>query len=145
MVRRHHAVFYALLLGAPLEWWLRGKPGGWMQLAGAAMMFAGVAGYRRAGRALGDQLSPLVAPCEPAALIERGPYRRLRHPMYLAELAIAVGAPLALGAWLTLALSALFITLVFHRIAAEERYLAARFGGYSDYAARTNRLVPYVY
>jgi protein-S-isoprenylcysteine O-methyltransferase Ste14 len=108
-------------------------------------MLAGVVGYRRAGRALGDQLSPLVAPCEPAALVKRGPYRRLRHPMYLAELAIAAGAPVVLGAWLTLVLSAVFAAMVLQRIAAEERRLAARLADYADYAAHTYRLVPYVY
>ena len=145
MVRRHHAVFYALLLTAPVEWWLRGGPSEWTQLVGAGFMLAGVAGYRHAGRALGDHLSPLVAPCEPAALVERGPYRRLRHPMYLAELAIAVGAPMLLGVGATLALSAVFVLLVLRRIGVEERLLAARLAGYSDYAARSYRLVPYVY
>jgi protein-S-isoprenylcysteine O-methyltransferase Ste14 len=145
MVRRHHVVFYALLVAAPLEWWLRGRPSGWAQLAGAGLILAGVVGYRRAGRALGDQLSPLVAPCEPAALVKRGPYSRLRHPMYLAELAIAVGAPVALGAWLTLVPTAVFTALVLQRIAAEERRLGARLADYADYAAHTYRLVPYVY
>jgi protein-S-isoprenylcysteine O-methyltransferase Ste14 len=145
MVRRHHAAFYALLLAAPLEWWLRGRPSALAQIAGAGLTFAGIFGYRSAGRGLGDQLSPLVAPCEPAALVERGPYRRIRHPMYLAELAIAFGVPILLGAEATLAVSALFTVLVLHRIEVEERLLTARLPGYPAYAARTSRLIPHVY
>jgi protein-S-isoprenylcysteine O-methyltransferase Ste14 len=145
LVRRHHVAFYALVLAAPLEWWLRGRAAAWPQLVGAGVMFAGVIGYRRAGRALGDQLSPLVAPAEPAVLIAGGPYRVLRHPMYLAELAIAFGAPLLLAAWWTLWLAAVFAVLVLRRIAIEERVLAARFPEYAAYQARTSRLVPYVY
>jgi protein-S-isoprenylcysteine O-methyltransferase Ste14 len=145
VVRRHHAAFYALLTAGPVEWLLRGRPAGWSQLAGVVLMLAGVAGYRWAGVALGDHLSPLVAPSEPAALVERGPYRRLRHPMYLAEIALAVGAPLTLGACFTLLLSALFVALVIHRIGVEERCLAQRLATYPDYAARTHRLIPYVY
>jgi protein-S-isoprenylcysteine O-methyltransferase Ste14 len=145
MVRRHHAAFYALLMAAPLEWWLRGRPSAWAQLAGAGLAFAGVLGYRRAGRALGDQLGPLLAPCEPAVLVEGGPYRIVRHPMYLAELALAAGVPILLGAPATLVLSVVFAVLVLRRIAAEERLLAARLPGYEDYAARSYRLVPYVY
>ena len=145
LVRRHHRVFYALLAAAPLEWWVRGRPAGWPQLVGGVLLFAGVVGYRRAGGALGDHLSPLVAPCEPAALVERGPYRRLRHPMYLAEIAIAFAVPWLLRASLTVVVSVLFAVLVIRRIAVEERLLGARLDGYADYATRTYRLVPYVY
>lgn len=145
MVRRHHAVFYALLLAAPLEWWLRGRPSAMAQLVGAGFAFAGVLGYRHAGRALGDQLGPLLAPCEPALLVERGPYRRVRHPMYLAELAIAAGVPILLAAPATLGLSVAFAALVLRRIGVEERLLAARLPEYANYAARSYRLIPYVY
>jgi protein-S-isoprenylcysteine O-methyltransferase Ste14 len=145
IVRRHHAVFYALVVAAPVEWLLRGRPAASSQVAGIALMLAGVAGYRWAGGTLGDHLSPLVAPTEPAALIEGGPYRFIRHPMYLAEIALAVGAPLALGACVTLTLSTLFVALVVHRIGIEERCLAARLDGYGAYAARTARLIPHVY
>jgi protein-S-isoprenylcysteine O-methyltransferase Ste14 len=145
LVRRHHRVFYALLLAAPVEWWLRGRPSAWSQLGGAVVLLAGIVGYRRAGGALGEHLSPLVAPCEPAALVDRGPYRRLRHPMYLAELAIAFGVPWLLGARFTLLVSVLFTMLVIRRIDVEERLLGARLAEYGGYAARTYRLVPYVY
>ncbi len=91
---------------APCEWWLGGRPAGVGQLLGAGLACAGVVGYRRAGRMLGDHLSPLIAPAEPATLVERGPYRRVRHPMYLAELAMAFGVPLLLGARWTLVVSA---------------------------------------
>lgn len=145
LVRRHHAVFYALLVAAPVEWLLRGRPAAWAQLAGVALMAAGVLGYRWAGRVLGDHLGPLVAPTEPAALVTQGPYRAIRHPMYLAEIALAVGAPLALGARLTLVVSALFVVLVVRRIGVEERALAERLPEYDAHAARTAKLIPHVY
>jgi protein-S-isoprenylcysteine O-methyltransferase Ste14 len=145
LVRRHHALFYGLVLLAPIEWWLRGRPAGAAQLVGAGLAFAGVAGYRRAGRMLGDQLSPLVAPVEPAALVERGLYGRIRHPMYLAEIALAFGLPLVLGACWALVGSVLFSLAVLHRIAVEERALTERLPAYPDYVARTARLIPHVY
>ena len=145
LVRRYQRVFYVLVVLAPCEWWWRGRPAGWTQLAGAALMLAGVVGYRRAGGTLGEQLSPLVAPNDPPVLVAHGPYRRLRHPMYLAELALAFGAPLLLGARLTLLLAVLFASLVLHRIGVEERVLGERLPGYDAYAARTYRLLPYVY
>jgi len=145
LVRRHQRVFYLLLLLAPLEWFVRGRPATASQLAAAAMFGLGVWGYRRWGRVLGESLSPLVAPREPATLIERGPYRIIRHPMYLAELAMAFGAPLTLGATLTLMVSVVFAVLVIRRIVVEEEALRARLPNYAVYAQRTYRLVPYVY
>jgi len=145
LVRRHHALFYAVVLLAPVEWWLRGRPAAACQLVGAGLAFAGVAGYRRAGRTLGDSLSPLVAPVEPATLVERGVYGRIRHPMYLAELALAFGLPIVLGACWALVGSVLFAGAVVHRIGVEERALAERLPAYPDYVARTARLIPHVY
>jgi protein-S-isoprenylcysteine O-methyltransferase Ste14 len=145
LVRRQHRLFYALLVAAPVEWLARGRPADWLQLAGAALFLAGVVGYRRAGWALGERLSPLVAPREPAALVDRGPYRRVRHPMYLAELAMALGAPLTLAAILSLVVTLAFTAVVLRRIAVEERVLAERVPGYRAYVRRTSRLVPHVY
>jgi protein-S-isoprenylcysteine O-methyltransferase Ste14 len=145
LVRRQHWAFYGVLLAAPIEWWWRGRPASAAQLVGLALAVAGLVGYRHAGRSLGDQLGPLVAPCEPATLVERGPYRRIRHPMYLAEIAMAFGIPLVLGAFWTLAMSLVFSAVVLRRIGVEEAALTARLPDYRDYAARTHRLVPHVF
>lgn len=145
LVRRQHRVFYAIVSMAPVEWWWCGRPASILQVLGLALAVAGVVGYRRAGRSLGDQLGPLVAPSEPAVLVEHGPYRSIRHPMYLAELAMAFGLPLLLGAYWSLGLSLVFTAVVLHRIGVEEDALAARLPDYPSYAARTARLVPHVY
>ncbi len=145
LVRVHHRLFYAILLAAPGEWLVRSRPGSWMQLGGAALFLAGIVGYRRAGGALGAQLSPLLAPREPVLLVEGGPYRRVRHPMYLAQLAMGAGAALSLGAHGTLLLTLALAIVLLHRIGREEELLAERLPAYGPYAKRTYRLVPYVY
>ena len=124
---------------------LRGRPGAPWQLLGVALFAAGVAGYRRAGRALGEQLSPLVSPRDPARVVGVGPYRRVRHPMYRAELAMAFGAPLTLGASATVLLSIVFALLVVRRIHLEEAIFTRQTPEYAAYAARTHRLFPHVY
>jgi protein-S-isoprenylcysteine O-methyltransferase Ste14 len=145
LVRGYHRLFYALLAVAPLEWWLRGRDAGWRVLAGAALFMLGLRGYRRAGAALGPQLGPLVAPPEPAVLVVGGPYARVRHPMYRAEIAMAAGAALMVGGPVAAALTIAFAALVVHRIGREEQALAERLPDYADYARRTARLVPHVY
>ncbi len=145
IVRRQHRVFYALLVAAPLEWWWRGGPAAAHQLVGALLFLAGVVGYRVAGGTLGEHLSPLVAPREPARLVAHGVYGRVRHPMYGAELAMAVGAPWTLGAVVSAALTLAFAGVLARRMSIEERALRERLPEYAAYAARTSRIIPHVY
>ncbi|MGQ9367619.1 isoprenylcysteine carboxyl methyltransferase family protein [Azospirillum sp. A39] len=62
-----------------------------------------------------------------APLVRRGPYRWMRHPNYLIVAGELAVLPLAFGEpWLALLFSALNLPLTWHRIAVEERALAAR-------------------
>jgi len=145
VVRRQHRVFYALLVAAPIEWWWRGRPAAAHQLLGALLFLGGVVGYRVAGGTLGAQLSPLIAPREPARLVAHGLYGRVRHPMYAAELAMAAGAPWMLAALFSAGLAAVFAAVVLRRMRLEERALRERLPEYVAYAGRTSRIIPYVY
>jgi protein-S-isoprenylcysteine O-methyltransferase Ste14 len=76
-------------------------------------------------------------------LVTRGPYRLVRHPLYLGELTAVFGIvlgshdPLWAGvAWLAC------LGLQLARTGYEERNIAAEFPEYAEYAARTKRLVP---
>jgi protein-S-isoprenylcysteine O-methyltransferase Ste14 len=75
-------------------------------------------------------------------LVTDGPYRRIRHPMYTAVLAVVLpaalaGPPAALVAGLALA-AVLHVKLRF-----EEHQLAQRFPEYAAYMARSGALLPW--
>jgi protein-S-isoprenylcysteine O-methyltransferase Ste14 len=144
LVSAHHALFYAILLGTPLEALVLGGAGSGRRL-GVVLFAAGVAMYRLAGRALGEALSPLVSPRPGAALVTSGPYRYLRHPMYIGQALIAIGAPLTLGCrWVVwLALPALVVLGI--RAGFEDAALARAFPCHGGWAARTKRLIPFVF
>lgn len=76
-----------------------------------------------------------------AALLERGPFRHSRNPIYLGFLLVAAGFALRVGdLWCWLAVAASFAVLEKRVIAREEAYLAARFGeAYAGYRARVRR------
>lgn len=144
LTRLHHGLFIALLVGAPLERLVAaGAPGG--RALGTVLFAAGIVLYRVAGRTLGDALSPFVEPRPGAPLVTQGPYRYLRHPMYLSQALIAVGAPLTLGsryvAWLAVPVVAVLLLRMVH----EEEALARTFPEYPRYAARTKRILPFLY
>jgi protein-S-isoprenylcysteine O-methyltransferase Ste14 len=80
-----------------------------------------------------------------ARLIEAGPYRWIRHPMYTSLLLLSLGLVLQTptpGRWLALAI--LTIDLIV-KLSYEERFLASAFPSYPEYRTRTKRLVPYLF
>jgi protein-S-isoprenylcysteine O-methyltransferase Ste14 len=76
-------------------------------------------------------------------LVTGGPYRWVRHPMYLAALVITAAFAMAGDAWQWLALAALAAVL-FAKARREERGMALAHPGYADYRARTRAIIPFV-
>ena len=144
LTRVHHGLFLVLLLGAPLEAVL--VPGAATGRGPGVLLFgAGVILYRIAGRTLGEALSPFIEPRAAAPLVTAGLYRFLRHPMYLSEALIAVGAPLTLGSRYVVVAAVPAVVVLVVRILREEQALARTFPEYPHYAARTKRIVPFLY
>jgi len=77
----------------------------------------------------------------PTRLVDEGPYRFGRHPMYLGLVLLLAGAALALGSPLLALAVPVFVAIVsVLHIPAEERQLQQAFGGwYSDYASSVRR------
>jgi protein-S-isoprenylcysteine O-methyltransferase Ste14 len=76
-------------------------------------------------------------------VITSGPYRFVRHPGYIAAIALFIGIPLALASWLALLPAAVAIALLVVRTNWEDRLLHAELPGYAEYARRTRyRLLP---
>jgi protein-S-isoprenylcysteine O-methyltransferase Ste14 len=80
-------------------------------------------------------------------LVERGPFRVVRHPSYTGVLLAFVGFALTLGNWAALLVVLVPILAAFiRRMNVEEEALARALGArYADYMRRTKRLVPFVY
>jgi protein-S-isoprenylcysteine O-methyltransferase len=113
-----------------------------------AAMAAGTALRIWAMRTLGEFFTRTLVTFDDQALVVHGPYRRLRHPGYLARLLVFVPGLLILsGNALYAALAAgLYIEVYRRRTGAEEAMLLARFGAaYAAYRRRTWRLVPFVW
>ena len=77
-------------------------------------------------------------------LITGGPYAFVRHPGYLAGVAIILASGIALDSWLATALLLIFsVPFLLYRAVTEDRILMAELPGYSSYAARVRwRIIP---
>jgi len=126
----------------------RGGPvaaiGGWALPTGLIVMWAGVVIRVWAVVVLGSAFRTTVEVDAGQQVVDRGPYRFVRHPSYSGLLIIAAGTGLALGSWIALAALALLpLAALLRRIAVEEAALAEVLGQpYLSYAERTKRLVP---
>ena len=82
----------------------------------------------------------------PERIVDEGPYRFVRNPMYLGHLIFMLGLVITFQSWLALAI--LFGNAYwFHqRVLEDERDLQARFGAdYTAYMAEVKRWIPGLY
>jgi protein-S-isoprenylcysteine O-methyltransferase Ste14 len=83
-----------------------------------------------------------VRPDRPAsALVTSGPYRRLRNPIYVADVMMLLGiAELTKNIWFAVGAAAFVVFVTKLAIIPEERHLESRFGDdYMAYKERTRR------
>lgn len=122
---------------------LPGPPAGTgRQYAADGLLVAGTAWALWSLRYLGRNLSVFAQARE---LVDGGPYRWIRHPLYAGEivstlgLAVAVGTIAAVAAWLALC------ALQGYRVLREEQVLLQTLPQYRSYRSRTAALLPGIF
>jgi protein-S-isoprenylcysteine O-methyltransferase Ste14 len=88
------------------------------------------------GEELGSSLTPFPKPLREGELVETGPYRVLRHPIYVGGFLFFTGLSLAFSAW-GLLLTAVLGVFWVAKARLEERLLLDRFPAYAEYKRRT--------
>ena len=136
----------ALLGAAAIERWrpspLVATPGTLLATAGVALIVAAallaasaVRVFRRARTTVLPALRPTTA------IVERGPYRFTRNPMYLGMAIAYLGVAVIMNSTVALMMLPVVILVIdVVVIRREERYLSAKFGApYDSYRARVRR------
>jgi len=76
-------------------------------------------------------------------LVTRGPYSRIRHPMYTAILGWVLSLGLVIANWAALLFARWTAVILVTRIPREEQMMLERFGDeYREYMKRTGRFLP---
>lgn len=117
-----------------------------LALSGCLLALAGAAVVLRSRAELGSAWSFVPKAHQTTGLITTGPYRLVRHPIYLGLALLAMGEALAFGSWPAcfIVLSGIVPTFVW-RARAEEKLLIRTFGQrYEDYRQRTRMIIPHL-
>jgi protein-S-isoprenylcysteine O-methyltransferase Ste14 len=118
---------------------------GWLpvRVVGLAIGLAGAVLLVWASILLGRFMVHEAAVRADHALIESGPYRFVRHPVYSAYLALLLGSGVASMNVFVLLIWPVSLLGILIQAASEEQILAEMFGkNYERYVRRTGRLVP---
>jgi protein-S-isoprenylcysteine O-methyltransferase Ste14 len=112
-------------------------------VAGAFLTVAGYASTLWCYAAMGDAWRIGINTGERNPLVSRGPYRFVRHPIYLFQIVMLAGGVLLLPTILSCVILLIHLLCVLIKAMDEESYLLSVHGQpYRDYLARTGRLVP---
>ena len=106
-----------------------------LAFVGIPLAAVGALGFVWAARTMGKSLTPYPRPRETGELVLRGPYRILRHPIYVSGFLFFLGVGLSSSLPATLGALALG-TLWWRKAGVEEGHLLARFPEYEDYRER---------
>jgi protein-S-isoprenylcysteine O-methyltransferase Ste14 len=115
-----------------------------LALSGCLLALAGAALVLRSRAELGPAWSFAPKADQGAGLVTTGPYRLVRHPIYLGLALLAMGAALAFGSWpaIVIVLAAIVPTFAW-RALVEEKLLSRAFGErYAIYRQRTKMIIP---
>lgn len=94
-------------------------------------------------RALGTNITDTVVTRRAHALVTTGPYRIVRHPLYVASALAVLANTLATANWFVGLMGTLAMTLLVIRTTTEEEHLVRRFGDdYLRYMKETGRFLP---
>jgi len=88
-------------------------------------------------------IRPIVKPN--GVLITSGPYRMIRHPMYLAQVIAVIPLVVESFSYWRLAVVLILIIVLTIKIEYEEKRLVKHFKDYADYKKITKKVIPFIY
>ncbi|MCG3160266.1 MAG: hypothetical protein JMDDDDMK_01335 [Acidobacteria bacterium] len=117
----------------------------WLRVAGVLIYTAGLIVALLGRIQLGDSWSDIETAqvLRNQAVVSRGLYRYIRHPIYVGDLLLLAGLELSLNSWLALAVG-LLAPVVLWKAVREERMLAESLPGYDAYCVQTKRFIPFI-
>jgi protein-S-isoprenylcysteine O-methyltransferase Ste14 len=118
----------------------------WVFYLGIVVVILGMIVRQWSIAVLGRFFSPTIGVQEGQKIVDRGPYRLVRHPSYTGILLILVGVGLAFQSLAAILVILFMFSVAYgYRMSEEEKVLVLELGEeYVKYMKRTKRLIPYL-
>ncbi|MDT8346208.1 MAG: isoprenylcysteine carboxylmethyltransferase family protein [Flavobacteriaceae bacterium] len=113
-----------------------------IHLLGMVLAFIGILLILWSIILLNKHLTPFPSPAPSGKLINHGPYRCIRHPIYTGILALGFGMAIYLGDFGKLFIMVFLGLLFYFKSVYEEKLLVHKFLEYTGYIKRTGRFLP---
>jgi protein-S-isoprenylcysteine O-methyltransferase Ste14 len=115
------------------------------RIAGVLVVYTGIAIVVWAGVHLKSGMCGMIEP-KLDELVKDGPYRFVRHPVYLGTAISLIGVAITLRSLLGIVVALLlFIPTEVYRAKLEDKALARKFGSqWEEYASRTGFILPFI-
>lgn len=133
----------AALVAGPV--WRAQWSGWWSWALGGGLLALGAWAGVRGERDLGRHRTPFPRPKDDGQLVTTGIYARMRHPLYLAVMALGFTWALLWSSTPALVLAILQVPFFDAKARREERWLRERFSSYEDYQQQVARFIPGLY
>jgi len=116
-----------------------------LRLSGMLLVILATFLYVFSLRYLGDNYSPFFDSYLPLRIVTNGPYKHVRHPIYLANILLATGFFLASGSLWIVVFGGYGVFKMIRAMLNEEASLTKTFPGYRAHQEKTARLIPFIY
>lgn len=134
---------FAYMINPTWMAWSRVDLPEWLRWLGVGLGASGVALAYWVFSSLGNNVTPTVITRKDATLVRHGPYRWVRHPLYLMGLISYLGFALLAENWFIALMAVLTFAVINLRLPKEEAHLIERFGdAYREYMGQTGKFLP---
>ncbi len=96
-------------------------------------------------RTLGENYSQDIMIKKDHQLVTKGPFKIIRHPQYLSQILLDLGASAATLSYLVFALTLIEIPFIIMRAIVEEKMMEKHFGNsFSEYKKKSGFIIPFI-
>ncbi|MBN2157148.1 MAG: isoprenylcysteine carboxylmethyltransferase family protein [Candidatus Lokiarchaeota archaeon] len=116
----------------------------WLRWMGLPLGLGAIVYFIIVHEALGKNFSPKLRIKKEQTLITHGPYKHIRHPMYVAFFLLHLAVFFIVANWIIgISWNIFLFTIIAIRVKPEEKLMIERFGKeYEEYIERTRRFLP---
>ena len=115
------------------------------QLAGLILIILGICGYTVSILFLRYNWAVSAAIKERHSLVNNGPYKYVRHPMYFFMILVILGSGLLISNYLIILYTPIICIIYYWRAKKEEELLKNEIPGYDTYVSKTKMLLPSIF